>query len=41
MGRNTVSISIKALLAYLWIPAKVIELEKVALSDMQNLEKVC
>ena len=41
MGTNTIEIGTAALLSYLLITAKVIELEKVSLSDMQNLKTFC
>ena len=40
MDGNTVSISTRALLPYLDITVKVIDLEKVSFSDMENLKNV-
>ena len=41
MGRNTVNIRTTAPLPYLLITVKVIALEKVSLSDIQNSKTVC
>ena len=41
MGRNTVPILIAAPLQYLLITVKVIALEKVSFSDIQNRKTVC
>ena len=41
MGRNTDLISTAAPLPYSQVTMKVIELEKVTLSDMKNLKTVC
>ena len=41
MGRNTDSISTPASLPYSQVAVKVIEFEKIALSDMQSLETFC
>ena len=38
---NTVSVSTTRPFLYLLIPVNVIELEKVSLSDMQNLKAIC
>ena len=40
-GSNTVSIATKALLSYSLTYAKVIELERVSHSGMENLKAVC
>ena len=40
MGRNNVGISIRAPLQYLLITVKVVALEKVAFSDIQNSKAV-
>ena len=40
-GRNTVEIWTTAPSAYLLIPVKTITVEKVSVSDMQNLSTVC
>ena len=41
MGRNTVAIWMRALLQYLLITVKVLALEKVSSSDIENSKAVC